>query len=226
MCKPHRLAHWGSPANVPGGLMSILDHTNTQVGKQIDLPVSFPKDFLWGAATASYQVEGAANEDGRGPSIWDHFAATPGKTYQGHTGEVAADHYHRYLDDIALMKALGLGAYRFSISWSRVLPQGTGPVNQAGLDFYDRLVDGLLAQDITPVATLYHWDLPLALSENAAWVIVLPGGKRTTSPGASPFWDMDLGCTRQVWPICRWFPRLDIMYCFPTGWPCLVCVLI
>jgi len=150
--------------------MSILDHTNTQVGKQIDLPVSFPKDFLWGAATASYQVEGAANEDGRGPSIWDHFAATPGKTYQGHTGEVAADHYHRYLDDIALMKALGLGAYRFSISWSRVLPQGTGAVNAAGLDFYDRLVDGLLAQGIIPMATLYHWDLPLALSEKGGWV--------------------------------------------------------
>lgn len=150
--------------------MSILDHTDPRVMEDIDLPVSFPKDFLWGAATASYQIEGATNEDGRGPSIWDQFAATPGKTYQGHTGEVAVDHYHRYLDDIRLIKSLGLEAYRFSISWPRVLPQGTGVVNQAGLDFYDRLVDGLLAQGITPMATLYHWDLPLALSEKGGWV--------------------------------------------------------
>jgi beta-glucosidase len=151
-------------------VMNDLDHTYPQALELINLPVSFPKDFLWGAATAAYQVEGAAKEDGRGLSIWDQFATIPGKIYQGHTGEVASDHYHRYLDDIALMKALGLGAYRFSISWPRVLPQGTGPVNQAGLDFYDRLVDGLLAQDITPVATLYHWDLPLALSEKGGWV--------------------------------------------------------
>src|SRR5579875_2077870 len=126
MCKPHRLAHWGSPANVPGGLMSILDHTNTQVGKQIDLPVSFPKDFRWGAATASYQVEGAANEDGRGTSIWDTFSHTPGTTFGGDTGDVACDHYHRYREDVALMADIGLHDYRFSIAWPRVQPTGRG----------------------------------------------------------------------------------------------------
>lgn len=150
--------------------MSIFDDTDTQAKEEIDLPVSFPKDFIWGAATAAYQIEGAVNEDGRGPSIWDQFSATPGKTFEGHTGEVAIDHYHRYPEDIALIKSLGLGAYRFSISWSRVLPQGTGAVNEAGLDFYDRLVDGLLAQGITPSATLYHWDLPQALQEKGGWV--------------------------------------------------------
>ncbi len=150
--------------------MNILDQTDPRPGEARSLPVSFPRDFLWGAATSAYQIEGAANEDGRGPSIWDLFSATPGKTYQGHTGEIAIDHYHRYREDIALMKALGLGAYRFSISWSRVIPQGTGAINEAGLDFYDRLVDSLLAQDILPVATLYHWDLPLALHEKGGWV--------------------------------------------------------
>lgn len=150
--------------------MSIIDHTDPQALEDTNLPVSFPQGFIWGAATASYQVEGATSEDGRGPSIWDQFAATPGKTYQGHTGEIAVDHYHRYLDDIALMKTLGLGAYRFSISWSRILPQGTGAINQAGLDFYERLVDGLLAQGINPMATLYHWDLPLALHKKGGWL--------------------------------------------------------
>ncbi|MBO0779985.1 MAG: beta-glucosidase [Ktedonobacteraceae bacterium] len=150
--------------------MSILDHTHPQASADADLLRYFPKDFVWGAATSSYQVEGAVNEDGRGPSIWDQFSATPGKTYQGHTGEVAADHYHRFKEDIALMKSLNLGAYRFSLSWSRILPQGTGAVNQAGLDFYERLVDALLAQDIAPMATLYHWDLPLALHEKGGWL--------------------------------------------------------
>lgn len=149
--------------------MSILDQ-NPETLADINLPVFFPKDFIWGAATASYQVEGAADEDGRAPSIWDHFSATPGKVYGGHTGAIAVDQYHRYLDDIALMKSLGLGAYRFSVSWSRVLPQGTGTVNEAGLDYYDRLTDSLLAQNITPVATLYHWDLPLALHEQGGWL--------------------------------------------------------
>ena len=150
--------------------MSIIDQAGPQAEGNLDLPASFPKDFIWGASTAAYQIEGAINEDGRGMSIWDHFSATPGKTYEGHTGEVAIDHYHRYLDDIALMKELGLKAYRFSISWSRVLPWGTGVVNEAGLDFYDRLVDGLLAQGITPAATLYHWDLPQELQEKGGWV--------------------------------------------------------
>lgn len=150
--------------------MDILDHINPQVETDSTVAETFPRDFLWGVATASYQIEGAAHEDGRGLSIWDQFAATPGKVHQGESGEVATDHYHRYLGDVALIKMLGLGAYRFSISWPRVLPQGVGAVNQAGLDFYDRLVDALLAQGITPMATLYHWDLPLALHERGGWL--------------------------------------------------------
>jgi len=125
----------------------------------------FPADFIFGTATASYQIEGAANEDGRGESIWDHFSHTPGKTYQGDTGDVACDHYHRVDEDIALMKGLGVTAYRFSIAWPRIIPDGTGQVNQKGLDWYCRLVDKLLAAGITPFATMYHWDLPQALEE-------------------------------------------------------------
>lgn len=129
----------------------------------------FPEGFLFGAATASYQIEGAANEDGRGPSIWDTFSATPGKVWNGDTGAVACDHYHRYEADLDLMQQLGLQSYRFSISWSRILPNGRGEVNQAGLDFYSRLVDGLIARRITPIATLYHWDLPQALEDEGGW---------------------------------------------------------
>jgi beta-glucosidase len=150
--------------------MSIIDQTNPQLGEKATLQVSFPATFVWGAATASYQVEGAVKEEGRGPSIWDWFSATPGKVHQGDTGDVTIDQYHRYPQDIALAKSLDLSAYRFSVSWSRVLPQGTGAVNQAGLDYYDRLVDELLAQGIEPVTTLYHWDLPLALYEKGGWV--------------------------------------------------------
>jgi len=126
---------------------------------------SFPSDFVWGAATASYQIEGAAHEDGRGESVWDRFCATPGKVRGGDTGDVACDFYHRYPEDVGLMKELGLDAFRFSIAWPRVLPQGRGAVNQAGLDFYDRLVDELLAHQIEPFATLFHWDLPQALED-------------------------------------------------------------
>src|SRR5215472_4078339 len=122
--------------------------------------VSFPPDFLWGAATSAYQIEGAVHEDGRALSMWDRFAAAPGATYQGQTGEIAADHYHRMEEDVALMAGLNLSIYRFSLSWPRILPQGTGAVNERGLDFYDRLVDTLLARGIRPLATLYHWDLP------------------------------------------------------------------
>jgi len=129
---------------------------------------TFPKGFLWGSATASYQVEGAVKEDGRGESIWDQFSHTPGKVLNGDTGDVANDFYHRWREDIALMKDLGLQAYRFSIAWPRVLPKGIGEVNEAGLAFYDRLVDALLAANITPVVTLYHWDLPAALP--GAWL--------------------------------------------------------
>ncbi|PRY44685.1 GH1 family beta-glucosidase [Umezawaea tangerina] len=125
--------------------------------------------FLWGAATSSYQIEGAVAEDGRGPSIWDTFAATPGKVDNGDTGEVAADHYHRYREDVALMADLGLGAYRFSVTWPRVQPHGRGAVNQRGLDFYRRLVDSLLDKGIEPWPTLYHWDLPQPLEDAGGW---------------------------------------------------------
>ena len=128
-------------------------------------PRSFPTGFLWGTATASYQVEGAVAEDGRLPSIWDTFSHTPGKVANNANGDVADDHYHRYKEDVQLMKALGARAYRFSISWPRIFPQGTGAQNPKGLDFYNRLVDELLANGIEPFATLYHWDLPQALQD-------------------------------------------------------------
>ncbi|HVR78960.1 MAG TPA: GH1 family beta-glucosidase [Acidimicrobiia bacterium] len=130
----------------------------------------FPPGFLWGVATASYQIEGAVDEDGRGKSIWDTFAHTPGKTLNGESGDLAVDHYHRYADDVALMSDLGLNAYRFSIAWSRILPEGTGRVNQAGVDFYRRLCKELTGAGITPVATLYHWDLPQALQDQGGWL--------------------------------------------------------
>lgn len=129
----------------------------------------FPDGFLWGAATSSYQVEGAAHEDGRGLSIWDVFCRKPDTIYCGHTGEVACDHYHRFREDVLLLKAMGLKAYRFSISWSRVQPEGTGAPNQAGLDFYRQLVDALLDAGIRPVVTLFHWDYPLALHRRGGW---------------------------------------------------------
>jgi beta-glucosidase len=125
----------------------------------------FPNGFLWGTATASYQIEGAVKEDGRGPSVWDTFSHTPGKVVNNATGDVADDHYHRYKEDVQLMKALGVKAYRFSIAWPRVFPQGDGAANPKGLDFYDRLIDELLANGIQPFATLYHWDLPQALQD-------------------------------------------------------------
>ncbi len=130
---------------------------------------SFPSDFVWGAATASYQIEGAAREDGRGESVWDRFCATPGKVRNGDSGDVACDFYHRYRDDVALMRELGLDAFRFSIAWPRVLPTGRGPINEKGLDFYDRLVDDLLAHEIEPFATLFHWDTPQALEDAGGW---------------------------------------------------------
>lgn len=131
--------------------------------------VQFPQGFLWGAATASYQIEGAWKEGSKGESIWDRFSHTPGKVHDGDTGDIACDHYHLWRDDVALMRDLGLQAYRFSISWPRILPAGTGKVNPAGLDFYSRLVDELLAAGIRPFATLYHWDLPQALQDRGGW---------------------------------------------------------
>jgi beta-glucosidase len=132
-------------------------------------PRRFPEDFVWGSATASYQIEGAATEDGRGPSIWDTFSHTPGKTLNGDTGDVACDHYHRLPEDLEHIAALGLDAYRFSIAWPRVQPGGSGTFNQKGVDFYSRLVDGLLERGVKPVATLYHWDLPQELEDAGGW---------------------------------------------------------
>jgi beta-glucosidase len=129
----------------------------------------FPAGFWFGAATASYQIEGAVHADGRGPSIWDTYSHTPGLVLNGDTGDVACDHYHRYPEDVELLRRLGVDAYRFSIAWPRVVPTGSGDVNQRGLDFYDRLVDALLEAGITPVPTLYHWDLPQALEDAGGW---------------------------------------------------------
>lgn len=130
----------------------------------------FPKDFTWGAAAASYQIEGAANEDGKGPSVWDMFCKRPNAVFQGHSGDVACDHYHRYREDAGLMKQIGLNAYRLSISWPRVLPEGVGRINAAGLSFYDRLIDSLLEQGIEPYVTLFHWDYPLSLYYRGSWL--------------------------------------------------------
>ena len=132
--------------------------------------MGFQQDFTWGAATAAYQVEGAFQEDGKGPSIWDEFCRVPGATFEGHSGDVACDHYHRFREDVALMKRFGIKAYRFSISWPRILPQGTGEVNEAGLRFYEELVDELLKNGIVPYATLFHWDYPAALLKRGGWL--------------------------------------------------------
>lgn len=146
-----------------------------------DPNLTFPTDFLFGAATACYQIEGAVNEDGRTPSIWDTFSHTPGKVLGGDNGDVAADHYHRMRDDVALMKQLGLRAYRFSIAWPRIQPGGSGGFNQKGLDFYSSLVDELLDNEILPVATLYHWDLPQELEDAGGWT------SRATAQAFAPY---------------------------------------
>ena len=129
----------------------------------------FPDGFLWGAATAAYQIEGAPDADGKGPSIWDTFSHTPGKVFHGETGDVACDSYHCYPEDIAMLQRLGVGAYRFSLSWPRIQPDGRGAVNPQGIDYYNRLIDGLLEKGITPVITLYHWDLPQPLQDKGGW---------------------------------------------------------
>jgi beta-glucosidase len=148
-----------------------MDADSTPGSQPEGLAARLPPGFLWGAATASYQIEGAAREDGRGESIWDRFSHTPGMIRDGDTGDVACDHYHRWAEDVALMRELGLGAYRFSIAWPRILPAGTGQVNEAGLAWYDRLVDALVAAGIQPWATLYHWDLPQALQDRGGWAV-------------------------------------------------------
>jgi beta-glucosidase len=143
--------------------------TATERSNDMTQRLEFPEHFIWGSATAAYQIEGAAAEDGRGPSIWDTFSHQPGKVRNGDTGDIACDHYHRLDADLDLMSSLGLPSYRFSVSWPRVIPSGSGAVNQAGLDFYQRLVDGLLRRDITPLLTLYHWDLPQPLQDAGGW---------------------------------------------------------
>ena len=149
--------------------MTVYKVTAPEIREAAGTAAPFPADFMWGAATAAYQIEGGVHTGGRGPSIWDTFSHTPGMVRNDDTGDVAADHYTRYAQDVALMRKLGLTAYRFSVAWPRIQPDGRGPANQAGLDFYRRLVDELLAAGITPVLTLYHWDLPQALENAGGW---------------------------------------------------------
>lgn len=130
----------------------------------------FPSDFVWGAATSSYQIEGAVTEDGKGAHIWDIFTREEGRIFENHTGEIACDHYHRFKDDVKLMKEIGIRAYRFSIDWSRVLPNGFGTVNEKGIAFYNALIDELLKNDIEPYVTLYHWELPYELYKRGGWL--------------------------------------------------------
>ena len=132
--------------------------------------MSFKNDFLWGAATAAYQIEGAAFEDGKGLSIWDSFSHTKGKTYLGHNGDIACDDYHRLEEDLDILSSLGIKSYRFSVSWSRIIPNGTGKINEKGIEFYSRLIDGLIKRGITPCLTLFHWDLPYALHLKGGWL--------------------------------------------------------
>ncbi len=132
--------------------------------------IVFPEDFVWGLATSSYQIEGAYAVDGKGESIWDRFSHTPGKVFNGDTGDVACDHYHRSKEDVSLMKEIGLDSYRFSLSWPRILPNGTGQLNRAGIDFYKKLIEQLLNASIDPMVTLYHWDLPQSLQDKGGWV--------------------------------------------------------
>ncbi|WBB80261.1 GH1 family beta-glucosidase [Micromonospora sp. WMMD882] len=166
------------PDPAPAAGLPTADGRTTSVnghgpGRHTDpegqLGLRFPPDFGWGAATSAYQVEGATKDDGRGESVWDTFSRTPGRTHGGDTGDVAADHYHRYPTDLDLMRDIGLRSYRFSIAWPRVQPDGAGTPNQRGLDFYRRLVDGLHERGIAPMATLFHWDLPQALQDLGGW---------------------------------------------------------
>ncbi len=153
------------------GLLTRVGGDGHPSPRPVPDPAAFPADFLWGAATAAFQIEGATGEDGRGRSIWDTFCDTPGRVRNGDTGEIAADHYHRWREDVALMAELGLRSYRFSVAWPRVQPGGSGPANQRGLDFYRRLVDELLGQGIEPWVTLYHWDLPDELEQAGGWPV-------------------------------------------------------
>ena len=145
----------------------------------------FPPGFVWGVATAAYQIEGAPAEDGKGPSVWDTFSHQPGKTVHGDTGDIACDSYHRTADDVALIAGLSAGSYRFSISWPRIQAEGRGGANPAGLAYYSRLVDALLERGITPMVTLHHWDLPQARQDKAAG---RPATRRNCSPTTPAWW--------------------------------------
>lgn len=144
--------------------------TGTPVHDVAALADRFPPGFTFGVASSAYQIEGAVAAEGRGPSIWDTFSHEPGRIQNGDTGDLTCDHYHRWAEDLDLLAALGVGAYRFSVSWPRVLPAGTGATNERGIDFYDRLIDGLLERGIEPFLTAYHWDLPQALQDRGGWV--------------------------------------------------------
>jgi beta-glucosidase len=135
----------------------------------IEVPLEFPTGFRWGAASSSYQTEGAVHEDGRGESVWDRFSHTPGVVKNGDNGDIACDSYHRYKEDAALMRQLNLNAYRYSIAWPRIQPNGTGPVNHKGLDHYKRVTDAILEANVRPLVTLYHWDIPQALVDKGGW---------------------------------------------------------
>lgn len=145
--------------------MPVIAHSD----EELKLGLAFPEGFVWGAATSAYQIEGATDVDGRGPSVWDTYSNIPGKVRNGDTGDTAADHYHRWESDLDLIQRLGMRSYRFSVSWSRVLPTGSGPVNNKGMDFYKRLVEGLLQRGIRPMVTLYHWDTPQTLQDLGGW---------------------------------------------------------
>ncbi|MHB8635008.1 MAG: GH1 family beta-glucosidase [Fimbriimonadaceae bacterium] len=165
----------------------------------------FPDEFVWGSATASYQIEGAARDEGRGPSVWDTFSHTPNKVANGQTGDIACDHYRRYREDVGLMSEIGLQAYRFSISWSRLLPHGTGPVNQAGLDFYNRLLDELASKAIDPYITLFHWDYPQELHDRGGWA----------HPDAAQwFGDFAELCFSQFGDRCKHWITLNEPWCY------------
>src|SRR5690606_36393661 len=159
-----------APACRPNCDQSITSRNSPEEGEPMDAqPVRFPSGFQWGVATSAYQIEGATTADGRGESIWDRFSATPGRTAGGDTGKIACDHYHRWEQDLDLLADLGVDAYRFSIAWPRIHPDGGNAVNRPGIDFYDRLVDGLLERGIRPTPTLYHWDLPQVLQDRGGW---------------------------------------------------------
>ena len=202
---------------------------------------SMPAGFVFGVATAAYQIEGAVHEDGRGPSIWDTFSHTPGRVAGGDTGDVACDHYHRYAEDIALMRDLGVDRYRFSVAWPRVQPDGSGAINPAGLDFYSRLVDALLDNGIRPAATLYHWDLPQPLEDAGGWTVARHGaavrrlrprrrrgprrsgrtsGSRSTSRGARRSWaTAPAGTPPDARKATAPWPR-PTTCSWATAWPC------